>query len=234
MALLITPTLLNSIDWFQNCPQNWKMKAYDDLKRMLSRDYSQPIPDPVKKGIEFENRVYEILQSGKNIDQLQCSDYFKQVLRICQGGKFQKKSKKIMSCAATYDYSTWWKNNKSSLENSLTHIDSFCLYGKIDVFFPDRIIDIKTTNNFSSGKYLKTFQHKIYCYNEKIEKFDYLVVVMDGNTITDVKTESYTVQDWDELREEIGKKIISVMQFFHACGKEDLLPLYLEKFCLYN
>ena len=208
MSLLITPTLLNSYDWYTNCPESWKDKAYNDLKNTLGRIWSEP-NEAVKKGMDFEKQVYK--HANKNLDQLKASNQFKLVCSLVRGGDYQAKSKKIIK---------------------VDDID-FCLYGKLDVKFTDKIQDIKTTSNYrGEKKYLSTWQHIFYCFNEMIKKFEYIVVEFTSTySIRDVHIINFECDDFNLLENQI-KAHIKKFGDFLAENKE-LETLYYEKFNMF-
>lgn len=156
MAKLIAPTLLNSHDWMYKCPMSWKAKAFNDMSNTLNRAEWTP-NDAVKNGILFEDYVYDICKKVKTADDIQkikSSDMFKRIVATCHGGKFQKVSKNFIEIDGV----------------------NYCLYGRLDVWFPALIIDIKTTGNFKGdSQYNKGWQSIFYCYNESIKDFIYLV-----------------------------------------------------------
>ena len=213
MSRLITQSLFGKIDWILNCPPSWKEKAFKDLNNMLNRVWTEP-PPPAKRGMDFERVVYGIL-SRKHLDiaKLNCSDHFRLVLRLCQGGQFQRKTKSFLTIAG----------------------EEYCLFGKIDVWFPNLIIDLKTTGNYKGcDHYLKSMQHKIYCYNEHIKDFKYIVVEFtddDNNIIRDVHKIEYHVYDPKSLRKELEAKILNTLAFLEA--DPALLNLFLTKYSRY-
>jgi hypothetical protein len=213
MSKLITNSLIGSIDWYRKCPQSWKKKAYQDLHNMLARKWSEPSP-AIKRGIDFENYVYSILGNSTDpIDDLNCSDLFKHVLKACKGGVFQRKNKSFMAVDGV----------------------EYCLYGKEDVTFEDRIIDIKTTGKFNRDKYLNSFQHKIYLYNSKKLHFVYIVVVFDGDGSVIQSVEEIEIKiDQVELAmygNEIADKIRDIDYFFK--NMPELKKLYDTKYSRY-
>ena len=213
MSRLITQSLLSKIDWILNCPPSWKEKAFQDLNNMLNRVWTEPGP-PAKRGMDFERVVYSIL-SKKHLDiaLLNCSDFFREVLRLCQGGQFQRKTKSFLTIAG----------------------EEYCLFGKIDVWFPNLIIDLKTTGNYKGrDHYLKSMQHKIYCYNERIKDFKYIVVEFtddENNIIRNVHKIEYSINDRSYLRKELENKILDTLAFLEA--DKDLLRLFLTKYSRY-
>lgn len=210
---LITASLHGSIKWLKNCPPSWKEKARKDLTNTLSRIWTEPEPgSPIKRGIDFENTVYNILNSPKKdrIDELSCSENFKKVLHLCKGGFFQKKSKSFI--------------NVNGIE--------YCLYGKLDVDMPGAgIIDIKTTTekSFKESKYKNSLQHDIYLFNEGRMNFKYVVVIFENNEsrISRVK-EIDICKSMDECKNNIVACIKEIEEFFKT--EPEFEKMYLETY----
>lgn len=213
MSRLITQSLFSKIDWLLNCPPSWKEQANKDLLNMLNRVWTEPAP-PAKRGMDFEKVVYNILSKPKlDIAKLNCSDHFRLVLRLCQGGQFQRKTKSFIKIAG----------------------EEYCLFGKIDVWFPNLIIDLKTTSNYKGqDHYLKSMQHKIYCWNEKIPDFEYIVVEFmneESNIIREIYRIKYRIEDSKDLKKELENKILDILAFLEA--DPVLLNLFLTKYSMY-
>ena len=157
MSRLITASLHSQINWYKICPQSWRGRAFTALVKSLGREYGE-ITGPGKRGIDFENEVYRV----SRIKKTGGSKKFQKILNSVEGGVFQKKAKKFIVIDKV----------------------EYCLYTKLDVWFPTKIIDIKTTGKWdhnSSDKYLGSFQHQLYCYVTGIQDFEYLIAVFDGD-----------------------------------------------------
>ena len=210
MSRLITSTLFNSIDWYKNCPPDRKEKALNDLTDTLARIWNKP-NESVKRGMDFEKLLYSVLEMDKE-EKMISSNFFRTIARACKGGIFQKKIKKFIEIDGT----------------------EYCLFGKVDVWFPDIIKDIKTTGNYKGrDSYLKGMQHKLYCYIEHIKRFEYIVAEFTGlgGPIVNVHTIPYEVENWNGLEEEIIKEVRKAMSFLREDTK--LFDLYATKYCLY-
>ncbi len=210
MSRLITTSLLSSIDWFNNCPPDWKKKAFQDLSNTLARIRTNPNP-AAKRGITFEKLLYDVLRSEKE-NTVTCSDSFKKIMNACKGGTFQKKIKKFIEIDG----------------------EEYCLYGKLDVDLPDKIIDIKTTGNYKGrNNYLKSMQHKLYCYITRKKKFEYIIAEFYGDSgpILKVHIIPYEVDYWKSVEEEIIDKIREAINFLKT--DEVIFELYTTKFSLY-
>ena len=220
MSRLITPSLISSVDFCRTCPPSWKIQAYKSLQDMLGRIWAEPTV-AIKKGIFYENLIYDILQ-GK-IDLKKRSDNMDKVLKYCEGGDFQHKSKQTV----------------------IIDGEEYCLYGKLDVYFPPsekysqgHIIDLKTTKKYSKSKYLNTWQHIIYCLNTGISTFDYLVCLWNNPddekdyTLKSVNIVEYKMTgDIDIVKESLYNKIREVIAFL----KKDavLWELYTKTYSKY-
>jgi hypothetical protein len=212
MSKLITASLISSVDWLKKCPSNWKDKAYQDLFNQLARVYPKEIPMPIKRGIEFETTVQSQVESGRWKD-VKSSEHFKKVCSLCAGGEFQVKSKSYITVRGV----------------------EYCLYGKIDNKFSDLINDLKATGNFKKDSYTKSFQHKIYCHNEQIKNFNYIVAEFEKESMTKIKEVHEVpihIADLRQNEQEIKDKIIEVIDFI-SCDDE-LLELYNKSFCKYS
>ena len=220
MSRLITPSLISSVDFCRTCPPNWKESAYKGLQNTLGRIKEEP-STAIKKGIFYENVIYDILL-GK-LDIKNRSQEMDKVLRLCQGGDFQHKSKQYVFIDG----------------------EEYCLYGKLDVYFPPsekypkgHIIDLKTTKKFSKSKYLSTWQHIIYCLNTGIPTFDYLVCLWNypddekDYTLKSVNIVPYEMLgDIDTVKEALCNKIREVIAFLQ---KDDILwELYTKTYSKY-
>ena len=211
---LITASLHNSIKWAKTCPVNWKDRAYEDLTNTLARKFPEPI-GPAKRGIDFEKAIYTILESKQILEEVKSSKMFKSFLKYLEGGEFQRKEKVFITIDKV----------------------QYCLYAKLDVWFPDRIVDLKTKakwDDFSKQNLMDSFQHKLYCYVTKINYFEYFIAVFDGKEGSDIQEMHilpYTVNDFIVLEEEV---IIEVKKMIAFLKKDkELNKLYNEKFCLY-
>lgn len=151
---LITTSILDSFEWFNNCPPSWKDKAHKDILSSLRREPWKPHKS-AKRGMEFEDMVYAHARLKKSTGG---SRHFQEVVNKCRGGKFQQVLKK----------------------NIKVNGNNVVLYGKVDVLFEDRILDIKTTENYrGASKYLNGWQHLLYLYMSGLQDFSYLVVLFE-------------------------------------------------------
>lgn len=224
MSRLITTSFLDAVDWCQHAPDSlasnsdgrtWKQKAYDDIKEMLGRTSKWNPTPAITRGINFENQIYSIL-SNEAEEKVTCSDNFKKMLIACKGGIFQKKTRTIIE-----------------LDDN-----EYCLYGKLDVWFKDHIIDIKSTAKYSGkDKYLGTAQHHIYCYSENIKDFEYLIAEFNddsSNTIKAIHSVPYHMSSQEEEEEIIKNRIYAAMAFLEKFDEPgDLKDLYLTKYSRY-
>ena len=222
MSRLITTTLLDSIEWCRSAPDSpsstpgktWREEAYEQLKSTLARLPWHP-NSSILRGIDFENQIYSILDDHVEAT-VTCSDKFRKILMDCKGVQFQKKTKTILELDG----------------------EEYCLYGKIDVWFPDHLIDIKTTGKYGGkSKYLDTAQHHIYCYGENIRDFEYIIAEFPddkSNTIRNVYHIAYHAMEQDKEEEYIKNRIYSAITFLENFSEPgDLKELYFTKYCRY-
>lgn len=204
---LFTPTIIGSIKWFENCPNSWREKAQEDLTNTLSRIWKKPSPE-IQRGIDMENKVYEIARSGKKV---KCSKEFQMLLDECDG-EMQKKGK------------TFYRHNGNE----------YCIFGKYDIWKPEVIKDIKTTKNYKRSKYEESAQHHLYCFIEQIPHFKYIVAVMseDPENLKIQYVEKIDIElDLQSLKDIVIGYIEYVEEFFKKYPSFE--KLYLEKYCLY-
>jgi hypothetical protein len=202
MSRLITPTFLNSIKWYKNCPPTWKEKARADLENQLKRIWTEP-SKPIKLGIEFEKKVYEQMKKHNEVG----SESFKKVVSLCQGGKVQEVIKRDIEV-----------NGKD-----------YCLYGKADVLKDDYIIDIKTTGNYKEKTYTGSYQHILYMYAAQMTKFQYVIAEWEeAPKIKDIHIINLETMRLSIYEKKIKTAISDAMDFLK---KENLIDHYLNTFC---
>lgn len=212
---LITADLIDQIAWCQQAPaiptkddptKTWKMKAFEDLTNKLSRTYSD-MPLPAKQGIDFEKKLYDM--ASKKL--FKGSDEFKTLVEF------------ISHSHMVYDY-------KISKEVGIKDFNCF-LYGKVDVFAKDQIIDIKTTKEFKRANYLKKFQHKLYCHITGIHQFTYAVAEWDVHPkIKKVHFVPVVFDDPQKLQLEVENEILLAFEFLKEM---ELWEIYRDKYCKY-
>ena len=220
MALLMTPTLWDSIDWLHKAPSSikkgtkitWKQDAYNNLLGMLNREWN-PTP-AIERGISFEKQICHGTKPKVAPDLV---DKFNKAYDLIHGagGDFQSKCKKF------YDHDGV--------------PEKFVLYGKQDVHFDDLIIDIKTTGNYRGRQsYLDKWQHKCYTLMDRIKDFKYIVYEFDNKSgmVVDIHTIDYHVEDFGAIDEEVQIKMDQVIKFFQNDPK--LKKAYLDTFNMYN
>ena len=179
---LITPTLINSYQYYIN--DEWKSPADSraDFLKTLSREKFEPT-EAMQKGIDFENNI-KAKCDGSHIlhtDDKVGSDYetvCSKIAEIVKGGLWQHTCKKDLQIGDK----------------------EFLLYGRMDTVKEDTIYDIKFTSNYELGKFLDSAQHLIYIYCTGLSKFKYLI--SDGK--------DYWIEDYysnANIENEIKSKI---------------------------
>lgn len=223
MSLLITSSFVDAVEWLETAPNSpcrddpsmtWKEKAYKDLRGSLARE-PWGEPDPViVRGMQFEERVYDTLRAHADEKPgFQCSPEFQIFLDECRGGKFQQRLKRIEAIDGK----------------------EFCLFGKTDVSFPDKIIDIKTCSTYGGArKYLGKFQHLLYGYVSGVELFRYLIAEfgdVPNMKIQRVFPVDFTFDDKNALKENVLRRIRKAVGFVEQ--DEELWKLYTTTFSRY-
>lgn len=221
MARLMTPTMWDSIDFLEGCPSSWRERAYQGLSDTLNRVWnSNPA---VERGMAFEDVVCKTDSLDEFLEKVNNTDIEDKLTKAynmvhAEGHDFQHKVKKII------------KDNRGN---------DYLLYGREDVSFEPKILDLKTTARWKGNRsYLGKWQHKVYCYADNKTSFTYIVFVFDDSSsepgkgpLVDVKFIDYTVTDMNMLHNMIKDKLESVLAFFRKNPK--LKDAYLHKFCLY-
>ena len=184
---LITPTLLNSFQYYIQDEYKSPADSRADFLRTLSRERFEP-NEAMQKGIDFENDIkiateykYEYWQDNKTVEYDSVIDC---LANIVQDGIWQQTCKKDLTIGN----------------------QEFLLYGKCDVVKRDTIYDIKFTSNYEVGKFLDSAQHLIYLYCLDLPKFQYLV--SDGV--------EYWVEDYHNhagIEDEIKSKINDFLSY---------------------
>lgn len=201
MTLLVTPTLLNAVEFARNAPPSWKQSAMSDLVAKLRREKST-FPAWVKKGSVFEDAVYNHLSGSVSFNgAINTEDAaFRHVCGLCAGGTFQDVRKKEVFVNG-YD-------------------DPVLFYCKLDVLLPNKIVDIKTTLNYKGpSKYLSGFQHQMYCLCAERTAFEYIVVEWvgeEGYAIQNVHTVPYESPAPVVIEAELKKAVSDMLAFLES------------------
>lgn len=207
-AKLLTPSLLNSWKWFMECPGHWKDRAYVDLSNYLNR---VPMSQEKKKAIfdkgnRFERQVISVCRGVRVTNKMPTVD---EVAKLCMGGRFQRVTK--------FEF-----KHPSGI--------TFMIYGKKDVDFDDRTIDIKTTGEFKDPDYYtSSYQHRCYLYTDFMsgkpkKKFTY--VITDFESVYEI---DIPMPDIDILRKEVFEMVDGFYNFLTS--KKELENAYFKKFC---
>ena len=151
---LITPTLLNSFQYYIQDEYKSPADSRADFLRTLSRERFEP-NEAMQKGIDFENEIKTIADKfiELKIEDYEAKSNLFKIADIVKGGLWQQTCKKDLTIGN----------------------QEFLLYGKCDVVKRDTIYDIKFTSNYELGKFLDSAQHLIYLYCLDLPKFQYLV-----------------------------------------------------------
>lgn len=130
----------------------------------------------IKRGIEFEDKIRAASEKG----EVTGDNVVDQIVFTIRGGVWQKSCKK--------------------------ELDGNLLYGRMDVYTPEKIYDIKYSKNYDLMKYKYSIQHMLYMYCTGVRYCDYLV--SDGE---ELDIESY---NYDENLEPLLKTRINEMLDF--------------------
>ena len=150
---LITPTLINSYQYYINDGFKSPADSRADFLKTLSRERFEP-NEAMQRGIDFEEEIFNQCSLEKEVGKkLTSNPICDAVVKIVKGGIWQQTCKKNLQVGDK----------------------EFLLYGKIDVVKQDTVYDIKFTSNYELGKFLNSAQHLIYLYCTGLPKFQYLI-----------------------------------------------------------
>lgn len=213
MGKLITASILDSYDWLMSCPSNHRENAFKQLTDQLNRTPYDLSP-AIKRGLQFESFVCANLNTETQ-EEFVAKFVPRTTPKIgifwdkCRGGRQQAKVSKTITIDGIEYY----------------------FYGKRDIAFCDKTIDIKTTGDYKGPKYYLTKnQHAIYIFCTEIEAFDYIIAEFDDviGTAVDVAVVNASMQV--SVAEE--RCIQKVKEFISFLGTDDeLLNAYNTKFC---
>lgn len=214
MGRLITPSLLDSIDWFRKSPPDWKQRAYEGLKNTVTRAPWNPTP-AIERGIAFERMVCSCLDMDEEKFMSQFKAHTPDVVKFhqrCKGGALQKVLKKDIT------------------------IDDvvYTLYGRSDVYFESLIVDIKTTQRFKGQKsYTDKAQAYVYAHCSGIPAFLYLVASFDDDSLicTGVHEVPMTI-DLDVAERVVRDRIKDCITLLQ--DDKELWQAYTKTFNRYN
>lgn len=218
-SCLVTQNIIEKTRWYVESPNTviktekggdghttWKEKALQDLRDTLAR-VSKPFPEAAKRGVDFEKKLYAVASSG----EMKGSPEFQAMCQAIHGFEYYKKGGKHVP---------------------MDGLDLF-FYAKYDAISPDkrRIKDVKTTGAYRARKYLHGIQHKIYCYIEEAEYFQYVIAEWDEwPKIKKVHYEDFYVQNQKALEDDI---LFATRECFDIIKDLGLWETYRTKYCLY-
>lgn len=221
-SCLVAQNLVNAVDWFLTAPDvvikdekggdgkiTWKEKAHTDLCNTIRR-VKTPFPEVAQRGVDFEKKVYETVNKGI-FDK--GSEIFQEVCKSVEGYEFYQKG---------------GENRKIAGENCYL----YCKYDAIKTVDEKVYVkDLKTTGKYARNKYLKTFQHKIYCDVSRADEFQYVIAEwLEYPHIKAIHYENFLVEDRSLLKKEVETTIENTFEVIQDLG---LWDDYRNKFCLY-
>lgn len=204
----LSPTMLDSFNFFKNAPKSWKSKAKEELLLKINKIPFKPSPE-IQFGLDFEVALQEYSEENAP----------KEAFRALLESSF------VGDHLALYKSAIWQKWTSRTLLLDKIEIN---LIGRIDCFLPYRVIDIKTTRNFrGEAKYLSGMQHVIYCLTESVLNFEYHVYEFSGERIIDKHVIDYVAPDENTLINIVKS---SANEFFEFLDHEGYLDVYKDKF----
>lgn len=209
---LITPSLLDSLAWLQDCPSSWRDRAYQGLRDTLTRQFTKT--PAIERGMAIESKVCALLYGTKENFIGNLGPKVEPIYNRCARGKMQVVYKKKI----------------------VVDGQPYLVYGRADVVSADgtAIIDLKTTQNWKGPtSYLQKSQAPLYLYmaGDKVESFYYHVMVFSGedsNDIVDFYEVPYCKVSAREFEMYTEEKIRDLMKYLSSEPK--LLDAYWSTF----
>jgi hypothetical protein len=189
---LITPTLINSYQYYINDEFKSPADSRADFLKTLSREKFEP-NQAMQKGIDFENAICRV---SEHLAKWECEPDCIPALEFCNYQIIKELAEKVC-------YGLWQQSVKKEIN---VGNQEFLLYGRTDVIKRDTIYDIKFTSNYELGKFLDSSQHLIYLYCSGLPNFSYLV--SDGK---DWWREDY--HNHEKVEDQIKSKIADFMSY---------------------
>jgi len=212
---LITPTLINSYQYYINDEFKSPADSRADFLKTLSRERFEP-NEAMQKGIDFEDDIKFYCETGffkgmgKVIDESELDFRDEYEMHIIYPKQIVKHNEPeyvidyvIKDIGDIIKGGLWQQTCKKEIK---VGNQEFLLYGKMDVIKRDTIYDIKYTRNYELGKFLDSAQHLIYLYCTGLPKFQYLI--SDG--------EDYWIEDYHNhinIENEIKSKISDFLSY---------------------
>lgn len=212
MGKLITTSILDSYDWLMSCPQSFRAAALKQILDSLNRAPWDPTP-AILRGMAFEKKVCEGLETISKEDFLAkfegSTPDIIQFWEHCRGGRQQAKLSKTIEVNGVEYY----------------------IYGKRDIAFKDKTIDIKTTGDYKGPKYyLSKNQHNVYVMCSEIEAFEYMIAEYDD--VKEVCTKVIVLDASTEVElatMKVERKIAEFIAFLST--DKEYIEAYETTFC---
>ena len=178
LSLKLSPTLLDAYDFYRNCPQSWKERAWEGI---VSKLKAEPFveTEAIRKGHAFEDAAEHYCKTGNlPLPFNEQPEPFAKLFEACEGAEWQRCVRgaiKVLHADEVYQVR---------------------LNNKLDVYFPKgsvykpagHIIDLKTTGHYrGASKYQSGWQHVFYCYVTGITTFDYIVAEWEADDSCTIK-----------------------------------------------
>lgn len=189
----IYPTLLDSFEWWRGAETEEDAKQREaELVAKLNREYQEP-SYAASRGTALNNCVDAVLQGTKvdvPLERLECDASESGVYRdgtpevpvlytFVDGFKFVFSEELVLSIADHVGDAVVQPLLVATLDTCYGEVE---LYGFADYINVDTIIDLKSTNDYTVGKYRDHWQHRVYPLlavrsgmMERVACFEYLV-----------------------------------------------------------
>ena len=161
---LITPSLINSFQYYINDKFKSPADSRADFLKTLSKEKFEPT-EAMQKGIDFENKIFEL-------DKMLKADWNDIAINFIFSQETEEYRDCLKNIATIVKDGLWQQTCKKDLQIGN---QEFLLYGRMDVVKRDTVYDIKYTSNYELGKFLGSAQHLIYLYCTGLPKFKYLI-----------------------------------------------------------
>lgn len=202
----MTATLLGALDWINDCPANWKDRAFEGLKNNLTQGFSESTA--TLRGQAYERKICSAFNAGL---PLETAD---KAFEFARGMRQQVWMKPLY---ITVDKMTFVFRGKMDFVGELDGRETVC--------------DLKTTKGrIDRAKYYASKQHLIYCLAGNLTDFVYMVARFDDDEGL-VPSETDVIPVTVDPSPAKAALVNAVFDFVTFLRQHDLWDAYDRVFC---